>query len=173
LIAVESDIQGNTPALRVKVAVGRLGGLPVHGYVLELEIIEQIDEEAHASIRCSIEAFNRWRISERIPVCATSNTVPTPNRYVIDFKTTIHPKLDPLWLYQVLGYVLLEAERHLGLEGMGFYLVRQGKFVGWTLQSLIPALTGSKSTTIEHLRRGFKGSISIEARQGGRTGEPS
>jgi hypothetical protein len=46
------------------------------------------------------------------------------------------------------------------LEGVGFYLVRQGKFVGWTLQRLIPALTGSKSTTIEHLRRGFKGSIS-------------
>jgi hypothetical protein len=59
-----------------------------------------------------------------------------------------------------LGSVLLEAERHLELEGVGFYLVRQGTFMGWTLQRLIPALTGSKSTTIEHLRRGFKGSIS-------------
>jgi hypothetical protein len=29
-----------------------------------------------------------------------------------------------------LGSVLLEAERHLKLEGVGFYLVRQGKFVG-------------------------------------------
>jgi hypothetical protein len=101
---------------------------------------------------------------ELTPVCNDRRVGAAPDmvadRYVIDFKTTIHPKLDPLWLYQVLGYVLLEAEQHLELEGVGFYLVRQGKFVGWTLQSLIPALTGSKSTTIEHFRGGFKGSIS-------------
>ena len=69
--------------------------------------------------------------------------------WVVDLKTAIRPRLNPLWLYQILGYALLEPVNVVSTAGVGFYLTRQGVFVGWSLPSLIEAVTGVKGATID------------------------
>ena len=76
--------------------------------------------------------------------------------YVIDFKTTISPRLDPTWLYQVLCYVLLEYPPEHAVRGVGFYLVRQGVLVRWRLEHLIFRLMNEEPMPLEQLRTEFR-----------------
>lgn len=75
---------------------------------------------------------------------------------LIDLKTTIRPVFDPRWLYQVLGYVLLDftGEQHIG--GLGFYFPRQGVLLRWGLATLLPRLTGDPNVRLAELRERFR-----------------
>jgi hypothetical protein len=72
--------------------------------------------------------------------------------YLIDVKTALHPVLEPAWMYQVLGYVLLASPSTMTITGVGFYLARQGVFVRWPLDTLLPRLTGSCDVPLKQLR---------------------
>jgi hypothetical protein len=77
------------------------------------------------------------------------------NGYIIDIKATLNPVLEPAWLYQVLGYTLLDQGNKKDIRGVGFYLARQGVFVRWPLEPLIARITGSSDVTVQRLRGDF------------------
>lgn len=74
---------------------------------------------------------------------------------LIDFKTTIHAKIEGSGLYQLLGYSLLDFSNQYGIERVGFYLPRQGRFLTWELEDLTQRLSTSKPAPIELLRSEF------------------
>jgi hypothetical protein len=61
---------------------------------------------------------------------------------LIDFKTTIHPREGAAWVYQLLGYGLLDYPDAYRLTGAGVLLVRQTRWLTWTWPELI-TLMGS------------------------------
>jgi hypothetical protein len=77
------------------------------------------------------------------------------NGCVVDIKTTVSPELPTLWLYQVLAYVLTDTTDGWHIGGAGFYLARQGRFVRWPLNRLLPTVTGSDSVALPVLREQF------------------
>lgn len=77
------------------------------------------------------------------------------NGYIIDIKAALNPVLEPAWLYQVLGYTMLDHGDKKSIQGVGFYLARQGVFVQWALEPLIARVTGSENVTVQHLRDDF------------------
>jgi hypothetical protein len=77
------------------------------------------------------------------------------NGSIIDIKAALNPVLEPAWLYQVLGYTLLDQGDSKSIQGVGFYLARQGVFVQWPLEPLLARLTGSADVSLRTLRDDF------------------
>ncbi len=72
---------------------------------------------------------------------------------LIDIKTTIDPtRLDREWVYQLLGYVLLDYYDWYGLNTIGIYLARQGRLIRWSLTEWLPILTGRRDVSLAGLR---------------------
>jgi hypothetical protein len=62
---------------------------------------------------------------------------------LIDCKTTVRPDpLQPEWIYQLLGYALLDLIDAYHLCSVGIYLARQARLVTWPLAELLTTLTG-------------------------------
>jgi hypothetical protein len=74
---------------------------------------------------------------------------------LIDIKATINPKLDVKWLYQVLGYVLLDYEDEYHIQSIGLYLARQGELIQWPLDPFLAAMT-TVPVTVPELRIRFR-----------------
>ena len=74
---------------------------------------------------------------------------------LIDIKTTINPKLSAKWLYQLLGYVLLDYNDRHEIEKVGIYFARQQKLIQWSLESLLRDLAISEVPPLNELRRQF------------------
>ena len=74
---------------------------------------------------------------------------------LIDFKATINPRIDPEWLRQLVGYVLLDYSDIYGLEYVAIYLARQDVLLRWPLDDFIQALSDD-NPDISSLRREFK-----------------
>lgn len=74
---------------------------------------------------------------------------------LIDIKTTINPKLSANWLYQLLGYVLLDYNNRYEIEQVGIYFARQQKLIQWSLESLLRDLAVSEVPPLNELRRQF------------------
>ena len=71
---------------------------------------------------------------------------------LVDLKTTINAKIKGIELYQLLGYSLLDFSNRYGIEQVGFYLPRQGRFLTWQLEDLIKRLSANGPIPIEQLR---------------------
>ena len=56
---------------------------------------------------------------------------------LIDFKATIDPKIQKQWVYQLLGYSLLDYSDAYGLKRVAIYYSRQGVLKEWWLDDLI------------------------------------
>ena len=76
--------------------------------------------------------------------------------YLLDIKTTINPNIKPEWLYQLVGYVLLDYSDMYQLNGAGFYLARQGELLKWPLREFLNQLTEDERVSLEELRLGFR-----------------
>lgn len=74
---------------------------------------------------------------------------------LIDIKTTINPKLSANWLYQLLGYVLLDYSDRYEIGKVGIYFARQQKLIQWPLESLLKSLAVSEAPPLNELRRQF------------------
>jgi hypothetical protein len=74
---------------------------------------------------------------------------------LIDIKATVNTKLDVEWLYQLLGYVLLDYDDTYHIQSIGVYLARQGELIQWPLDAFLAALT-SVPVTVPELRDRFK-----------------
>ena len=71
---------------------------------------------------------------------------------LIDIKTTVRARIERNWLYQLLGYVLLDYGDIYRLESVGVYLARQGTLIRWPLRYLIGGLSGSTMHSPEYLQ---------------------
>ena len=78
---------------------------------------------------------------------------------LIDFKTTINAKIEGRALYQLLGYCLLDFSNQYGIQRVGFYLPRQGRFLTWQLGDFAARLQGSNHIPMQKLQLEFKDAI--------------
>jgi hypothetical protein len=74
---------------------------------------------------------------------------------LIDIKATVNTKLDPEWLYQLLGYVLLDYEDAHRIRSIGLYFARQGELIQWPLDAFLAAMVAAP-VTLPELRDRFK-----------------
>lgn len=74
---------------------------------------------------------------------------------LIDIKATVNPRVANLWLYQLLGYVLLDYGGQYRIDEVGIYLARQGVLLKWPLQELLNRLSGDLTTSLDELRDDF------------------
>ena len=74
---------------------------------------------------------------------------------LLDVKSTINSRVEGKWLYQLIGYALLDYDNQYKLTNAGIYLTRQGRLIDWDIQSLIYSLTPNPQT-LDELRRDFR-----------------
>jgi hypothetical protein len=75
---------------------------------------------------------------------------------LLEFKTSVKPKLDPFALYQLLGYVLLDYSDRYQIQGMGVYMARQGVLLRWPLTELLRTMAGAPSPDLADIRGRFR-----------------
>jgi len=76
---------------------------------------------------------------------------------LIDIKTTISPKLDKLWVYQLLGYTLLDYSDLERIRSVGILYTRQGILIQWSLEELFSIIYGgSQKCDLSALRQEFR-----------------
>lgn len=76
-----------------------------------------------------------------------------------DIKTTTRSGGDSNWLYQLLGYTLLDYDDDFKIESVGLLLPRQDTSLRWPLSGLIAALSGRRDLGIGNLRRDFRAAV--------------
>lgn len=72
---------------------------------------------------------------------------------LIDFKTTIHPLKDAGWIYQILGYVLLDWHDEYKIDHLAVYFARQSYLLKWEVGEMLRELTGDANVTLEGIRQ--------------------
>ena len=82
---------------------------------------------------------------------------------LIDIKTTIKQEIKPEWLWQVLGYTLLDYSDRYRINGIGLYMSRQGILCQWDLEEALQGLRPDKHQTIDELRCRFKNLVESES----------
>lgn len=73
-----------------------------------------------------------------------------------EIRTTKKRRAQGIWLYQVLGYALLDYEDEFAIERVGFLLPRQDTRVSWSLGELIVTLSGREDLAIPELQENFR-----------------
>lgn len=69
-----------------------------------------------------------------------------------DIKTTKRQRARGLWLYQLLGYVLLDYDGEHGIDRVGFLLTRQDTEVSWPIGEFTAAMSGRGDLGLPGLR---------------------
>lgn len=75
---------------------------------------------------------------------------------LIEIKCTIKNQIQPDWLRQILGYVLLDYSDRYQITGIGIYMARQGLLFQWGLEEALEILCSGTPPTIAELRSQFK-----------------
>ncbi|MDE0698390.1 MAG: hypothetical protein OXH76_21435 [Boseongicola sp.] len=70
-----------------------------------------------------------------------------------DLKTTLKKRAEGTWLYQLLGYVLLDYEDRHAIDHVGLQFPRQAASVHWPLQELADELSGTPDVSIAAMRQ--------------------
>ena len=79
------------------------------------------------------------------------------SRCLYDVKTTVNPRDQlPANVRQLIGYALLDWHDRYGLERVGFYFARQGRWMDWPLELLVKETTGDPHATLSGLRDEFR-----------------
>ena len=83
------------------------------------------------------------------------------NGCLIDIKTVTSLKAEKLtqWLYQQVGYWLLDYSDAYEIAELGFYFSRHGRRVTWPVKEMLETLSGHPVTELSEQRRQFKASI--------------
>lgn len=71
---------------------------------------------------------------------------------LVEIKTTVKPKLQRDWLYQLLQYALLDREDRYGIREVGVYFARQREFVRWPIVDLMSALAEGDVPSLQAMR---------------------
>ena len=75
---------------------------------------------------------------------------------LIDIKATVKPEIRSDWIWQLLGYVLLDYSDRHRIDSIGLYLARQGELIKWDLDDAIRGLSSGEPPSIEELRTRFR-----------------
>ena len=75
---------------------------------------------------------------------------------LIDIKATVRPEIRSDWIWQLLGYVLLDYSDRHRIDSIGLYLARQGELIKWDLDDAIRGLSSGEPPSIEELRTRFR-----------------
>jgi len=79
------------------------------------------------------------------------------NHCLLEVKATISFKRSrPEWLYQLLGYTLLDFSNQYEIASVGFYLPRQVQYIRWPLSRFLSTFMGSEAPPLAVLRAEFK-----------------
>ena len=78
------------------------------------------------------------------------------DRCLVELKASIRPKLDPAWLRQLIGYLLLDYDDRYRFTHVGIYMVRQGMTFRWTVKDFLYQLTGDEHVSLNTLRQEFQ-----------------
>ena len=73
-----------------------------------------------------------------------------------DLKCTVKATIKKEWLYQLLGYALLDYSNTFEIQTGSFYMARQGITISWKLDELIDSLSHGNAPGIQELRRMFR-----------------
>ena len=85
---------------------------------------------------------------------------------LMDFKTTIDPRVQNRILYQLLGYALLDYSNKYELDEVGLYFIRQATTVRWPLAELLDSLyTDVTRPRLADLRERFRALLLEEVRE--------
>lgn len=74
---------------------------------------------------------------------------------LIELKATIHPKVKSDWLYQLLGYTLLDYTNRYHIGGVALYMARQQVTLQWSLDELMTTMAGGDTPPLEQVRAEF------------------
>ena len=77
------------------------------------------------------------------------------NGTLMEIKTTIREEIKPEWIWQLLGYALLNYNNAFEITGIGLYMARQGLLFQWNLEEVLQSLSG-QAKTIDDLRIQFR-----------------
>jgi len=75
---------------------------------------------------------------------------------LIDIKASIAPKIEPKYLRQLAGYLLLDYNDALHIESVGIYMARQGMLLTWDVLEFLRQLTGDEGVLLASLRQEFR-----------------
>ena len=75
---------------------------------------------------------------------------------LIEIKTTKRKDLKRDWLYQLLGYVLLDYTNRYDIRRIAFYMTRQGILIEWDLEDAIRSLCSGSQPKLSELRSQFQ-----------------
>ena len=78
---------------------------------------------------------------------------------LIDIKTTKKREIDRDWLWQLMGYVLLDYSDKHKIRGIGLYMARQCLFIRWSMKEVLAFLFKGKPKSLEQLRGEFKETV--------------
>ena len=81
-------------------------------------------------------------------------------RCLLDIKATVNPRLDPMWMLQLLGYVLLDSDDSCNIDAVGVLLARQGVLTRWPLDRLLDRAAGPSRTPLSVMRADFAAFVS-------------
>ena len=70
-----------------------------------------------------------------------------------EIKTTLKSKAEGFWLFQLLGYVLLDYRNEHAIDHVGFLFPRQAASVQWNLQELVDELSGQQNASVAAMRK--------------------
>ena len=70
---------------------------------------------------------------------------------LVEIKATIRPRPEKTWVYQLIGYALLDYGDQWGFSDVAFYFPRQGILVKWNLVELLRRM--SPHDQKNHLRK--------------------
>ncbi len=75
---------------------------------------------------------------------------------LIDIKTSIQLQIKTEWLWQLLGYALLDYSDEHKIRKIGFYMTRQSMLEVWDIDDVLDKLMGSNRRSLNELRAEFK-----------------
>ena len=63
------------------------------------------------------------------------------NTCLMEIKTTVKAQRKGEWVYQLLGYVLLDYADQYGIQDVAIYMARQGVVLRWSLDALLTCMS--------------------------------
>jgi len=78
------------------------------------------------------------------------------DRCLIEIKTSKLAKIEPSWLRQLVGYLLLDYTDEHHIQSLGIYMARQGLLFSWTVDEFLYILTGNTEVSLSQLRQEFR-----------------
>jgi hypothetical protein len=83
---------------------------------------------------------------------------------LLDIKSTVNPRLDLMWLLQLLGYTLLDSDDAYHIDAVGILLARQAAVTRWPLAALLDATAGPTRPALGEMRAEFADFLSTLSR---------